>query len=217
MLKLWYCSRLPCMECSTLLSMNPSIIRALPPRQYYSSTLPVILLVSQKDTSFSSSSFLSIEECFCQPVLRMGAMLSNPVDASTKAEIEELIKVQNRSSDILFSGSRLFVLSHSTSILRSLLFLFILSSSLSSFSSSVLLIFSPLLSSRLKKAVLKTFTTQYTKAYVLSLVAKLKDDVRAPPATKWKLLERPVRQIPSSFFRNPLLYPLLIFALILFI
>jgi len=62
----------------------------------------------------------------------MGGAFSNPVDASTKQEMEELIK-----------------------------------------------------------AVLKTFTIEYTKGYALSLVQKLKDDAQAPPPEQWKLMERP--------------------------
>jgi len=41
------------------------------------------------------------------------------------------------------------------------------------------------------KAVLKTFTLEYTKGYALALVAKLKEDAKAGPPEEWKLMERP--------------------------
>jgi len=62
----------------------------------------------------------------------MGGILSSPVDAATKQEMEDLIK-----------------------------------------------------------AILKTFTLEYTKSYALSLVSKLRDDSNAPPPEQWQLLERP--------------------------
>jgi len=62
----------------------------------------------------------------------MGGLVSSPVDAATKQEMEDLIK-----------------------------------------------------------AILKTFTIEYSKGYALNLVGKLKDDAKAAPPEEWKLLERP--------------------------
>jgi hypothetical protein len=62
----------------------------------------------------------------------MGGLVSSPVDAATKQEMEDLIK-----------------------------------------------------------AILKTFTLEYTKGYALNLVQKLRDDSNAPPPEEWKLQERP--------------------------
>lgn len=41
------------------------------------------------------------------------------------------------------------------------------------------------------KAILKTFTIEYTKAYALALVAQLKEEAKAGEPTKWHLQERP--------------------------
>ncbi|XP_065830133.1 PH domain-containing protein DDB_G0267786-like [Oscarella lobularis] len=48
------------------------------------------------------------------------------------------------------------------------------------------------------EAVLKTFTLQYTKAYGIELLKKIKADVQAEPPS-WQLLER-----PSGSFKKPL-------------